>query len=230
MYDIAAQQEEIAKRKELINKSGLKGQALEKELMAIQKKQSANELSNMRAVAGGAKQLFKEKSTAYKVLERLEQAMFIMQLYNQKAEIAAFITGVATKVAGYATTALAAGKAAIASSLIAPPPANFASMAAVVAVLGGIGLAISGARGGGSGAAPSYNEGKGSVLGDTGAKSESIKKSIEALEKYAKVELPITSAMLQSLKNIESGISGLGNLIVRAPKGSPGASLASRVS
>lgn len=232
MYDIAAQQEEIAKRKELINKSGLKGQALEKELMAIQKKQSANELSNMRAVAGGAKQLFKEKSTAYKVLERLEQAMFIMQLYNQKAEIAAFITGVATKVAGYATTALAAGKAAIASSLIAPPPANFASLAAVLAVLGGIGLAISGARGKGKGkddAMPVYNEGKGTVLGDSNAQSESIKKSIEALEKYAKVELPITSAMLQSLRNIESGISGLGSLIVRSPNGAPGAALSSNV-
>ena len=230
MYDIAAQQEEIAKRKEQVNKAGLKGQALEKELMAIQKKQSANELSNMRAVAGGAKQLFKEKSTAYKVLERLEQAMFIMQLYNQKAEIAAFITGVATKVAGYATTALAAGKAAIASSLIAPPPANFASLAAVLAVLGGIGLAISGARGKGKDdAMPVYNEGKGTVLGDSNAQSESIKKSIEALEKYAKVELPITSAMLQSLRNIESGISGLGSLIVRSPNGTPGAALSSSV-
>lgn len=229
MYDIAAQQEEIAKRKELINKSGLKGQALEKELMAIQKKQSANELSNMRAVAGGAKQLFKEKSTAYKVLERLEQAMFIMQLYNQKAEIAAFITGVATKVAGYATTAVAAGKAAIASSLIAPPPANFASLAAVLAVLAGVGIAISGSRSSGSDSAPVYNEGKGTVLGDSSAKSESISKSIEALEKYAKVELPITSAMLQSLRNIESGIGGLVNLIARSPSGTPGSSLVAGV-
>lgn len=229
MYDIAAQQEEIAKRKELINKSGLKGQALEKELMAIQKKQSANELSNMRAVAGGAKQLFKEKSTAYKVLERLEQAMFIMQLYNQKAEIAAFITGVATKVAGYATTALAAGKAAIASSLIAPPPANFASLAAVLAVLAGVGIAISGSRSSWSDSAPVYNEGKGTVLGDSSAKSESISKSIEALEKYARVELPITSAMLQSLRNIESGIGGLGSLIARSPSGSPGSSLVAGV-
>lgn len=230
MFEISEQQKEIAKRKEEVNKAGLKGQALEKELMAIQKKQSANELSNMRAVAGGAKQLFKEKSTAYKVLERLEQAMFIMQLYNQKAEIAAFIAGVATKVAGYATTALAAGKAAIASSLIAPPPANFASLAAVLAVLGGIGLAISGARGKGKDdAMPVYNEGKGTVLGDSNAQSESIKKSIEALEKYAKVELPITSAMLQSLRNIESGISGLGSLIVRSPNGTPGAALSSNV-
>lgn len=229
MYDIAAQQEEIAKRKELINKSGLKGQALEKELMAIQKKQSANELSNMRAVAGGAKQLFKEKSTAYKVLERLEQAMFIMQLYNQKAEIAAFVTGVATKVAGYATTALAAGKAAIASALIAPPPANFASLAAVLAVLAGVGIAISGSRSSGSDSAHIYNEGKGTVLGDSSAKSESISKSIEALEKYARVELPITSAMLQSLRNIESGIGGLGSLIARSPSGTPGSSLVAGV-
>lgn len=229
MYDIAAQQEEIAKRKELINKSGLKGQALEKELMAIQKKQSANELSNMRALAGGAKQLFKEKSTAYKVLERLEQAMFIMQLYNQKAEIAAFVTGVATKVAGYATTAVAAGKAAIASAMIAPPPANFASLAAVLAVLAGVGIAISGSRSSGSDSAPIYNEGKGTVLGDSSAKSESISKSIEALEKYAKVELPITSAMLQSMRNIESGIGGLANLIARSPSGSPGSSLVAGV-
>lgn len=229
MYDIAAQQEEIAKRKELINKSGLKGQALEKELMAIQKKQSANELANMRAVAGGAKQLFKEKSTAYKVLERLEQAMFIMQLYNQKAEIAAFLTGVATKVAGYATTAVAAGTAAIASSMIAPPPVNFASLAAVLAVLAGVGIAISGASSGGSDSAPVYNEGNGTVMGDPNAQSESISKSIEALEKYARVELPITSAMLQSLRNIESSIGGLGNLIVRSPSGVPGSALAAGV-
>ena len=229
MFEISEQQKEIAKRKEEVNKAGLKGQALEKELMAIQKKQSANELSNMRAVAGGAKQLFKEKSTAYKVLERLEQAMFIMQLYNQKAEIAAFLTGVATKVAGYATTALAAGKAAIASSLIAPPPANFASLAAVLAVLAGVGIAISGSRSSGSDSAPVYNEGKGTVLGDPNSQSESIKKSIEALEKYAKVELPVTSAMLQSLRNIESGIGGLGNLIARSPSGAPGSSLVAGV-
>ena len=35
--------------------------------------------------------------------------------------------------------------------------------------------------------------------------------------------------MLQSLRNIESGISGLGSLIVRSPSGTPGTALSSNV-
>lgn len=228
MYEIAAQQEEIAKRKEEVNKAGLKGQALEKELMAIQKKQSANELSNMRAVAGGAKQLFKEKSTGYKVLEKLEQAMFLMQLYNQRKEIATFLTNIATKIGaagseaaafiGFeAAKATAAGTTAIAAQAQVPV-AGFALAAAMAALLIGLGVGIKG--GGKGGSAPVYNEGKGTVLGDSNAKSESIKKSIEALEQYAKIELPITSAMLKSLRNIESNIKGLASLLIRQSPGS----------
>lgn len=53
------------------------------------------------------------------------------------------------------------------------------------------------------------NTGVGTVLGDTKAKSESITKSIELLAKNSSLDLPISNAMLASLKKIESGITGL---------------------
>lgn len=234
LYDIAEQQEEIAKWQDTINKSGLKGEAREKELAKLKKKEGQNDLANMRAITGASKQFFDEKSKGYKVLQRLEQAMFAMQVYNQAQELTGFLAGMGTKISAAATEATAfiglegakataAGTTAVAAQGQIPI-VGFALAAAMAALLIGMGVSIKG--GGGSGKAPTYNEGKGTVLGDSGAQSESIKNSIEALEEYARVELPITSAMLKSLRNIESNIKGLATLLIRQ---APGSELIGRV-
>jgi len=236
MYDIAEQQKVFTELKQKAADTIQDEKQLTKELSDINKKQAQNELANMRSITGGVKQLFKEKSTGYKVLEKLEQAMFIMQLYNQRKEITTFLANIATKIGAAGSEAAAfigfesakataAGTTAVAAQAQVPV-AGFAMAAAMAAILVGLGVALKGRVSGGKGeSAPVYNEGKGTVLGNKDAQSESVKKSIESLEKYASVELPITSAMLKSLQNIEGSIAGLGNLIFRSPNGQPGSNL-----
>jgi tape measure domain-containing protein len=59
------------------------------------------------------------------------------------------------------------------------------------------------------------NEGKGSVLGDTSAQSESIAKSLDIMEELAKPEFKLISQMTASLKSIDSKIGGVTNLLLR---------------
>lgn len=179
------------------------------EVNAAKKKQRA-ELQANKAILSSAKGLFKEKSTGYKVIEGMEKALFALQLANQASELAAFLVAIPTKIAGFFSVGLAASKAAIASAAIQPGPLAFVGAAAMISLMGSIGFG----SGGGGSASPS-NEGTGTVLGDKDAKSESIKKSIDTLASIAKIELPLTSAMLRSLRNIEGNIAGVGNLIVR---------------
>ena len=79
------------------------------------------------------------------------------------------------------------------------------------------GISISG--GGSSGGFAPTNEGTGTVFGDTEAKSSSIKNSIKLLSDNSELMLPLTSAMLSSLRNIESSIGGVTNLIIRQATG-----------
>ena len=58
------------------------------------------------------------------------------------------------------------------------------------------------------------------MFGDTEAKSSSIKNSIELLSDNSELMLPLTSAMLSSLRNIESSIGGVTNLVIRNATGS----------
>ena len=60
------------------------------------------------------------------------------------------------------------------------------------------------------------------VSGETEAKSSSIKNSIELLSNNSDLMLPLTSAMLASLKNIESSIGGVTNLVLRQVTGAQG--------
>ena len=129
----------------------------------------------------------------------------------------AFVTGSATKKAAQMGLNVAQAQGAVAASANAPPPFGFASAAAMIALLAGIGIAIGG--GGSSGSFAPTNEGTGTVFGDTEAKSSSIKNSIEILSDNSELMLPLTSAMLSSLRNIESSIGGVTNLVIRQATG-----------
>jgi len=58
------------------------------------------------------------------------------------------------------------------------------------------------------------NDGKGSVLGDKDKTSQSIKNSLNILEDFAKPQYQVLSSMNNSLKNIESKISGVTKIIL----------------
>jgi hypothetical protein len=68
-------------------------------------------------------------------------------------------------------------------------------------------------------------QGTGSIFGDSSAKSDSIRRSIEQLTTNSNDMLPINQGMLTALQNIESSMTGLTNLVVRTTGLTDGANM-----
>ncbi len=125
---------------------------------------------------------------------------------EQTAAVASMNTNTATesvKQGNNATTALT-------SALAAPFPANIAAYAMVAAMLASIGVAVSGGGGGGKSVAEMQEtQSTGTVLGDSSKKSESIANALELLSENSNIALKYSSAMLASLQNIETALTGV---------------------
>ncbi|ATQ78618.1 hypothetical protein CR152_31945 [Massilia violaceinigra] len=195
-------------------------------------------------MATAAKGFFKVNSTGYKVMEGAEKAfratemaMAIEAMLTKSGLLRAF-TGlfVTSRAAESAADDAATGKSIINSGLRAaadgvaafaktlaslPFPYNVAAGAAVIALLAGVGVAMSGGGGGGGGgmsaAEVQKKQGTGGVFGDKDARSASIQRSLEMLEANSGNLIPINQGMLTALRSIEASMKGLTNLIVRAP-------------
>ncbi|MBD8531492.1 MULTISPECIES: tape measure protein [unclassified Massilia] len=193
-------------------------------------------------MAKAAKGFFKENTAGYKVMEGAEKAfrayemaMSIKSMVEKSGLLTAF-TGLF--VASKATQTAAEGTATVASTAMAgtqasawgvtavvkaiasmPFPLNIAAGAATLAAVVAIGAKMMGGLGGG---APSLSEqrqatqGTGSVLGASTTKSESIARSLELSLANSNIELNYTADMLRSLRSIESSLSGLGGVLIRA--------------
>lgn len=193
-------------------------------------------------MAGAAKGFFKESSTGYKVLEGIEKGFrafelamavesMVKKIAFKETEVGANIALNATKLTGEAaTTAASTGLAATEASAwgitavvkaIAslPFPLNLAAGAATLAAVVAVGAKLVGGIGGGGGDTTAKDRqaatGTGSVLGDKTAKSDSIARAVELSAANSSIGLSHTAAMQASLRNIESSLSGLGNLLVR---------------
>ena len=182
-----------------------------------------------------AKSFFKENSKGYKVISGLEMALqakkiafdvwekrstiqnTALKVVGYAKDLGLFLSSVATKVAAQLGFNTSAGIGAVLSAAQQPGPAAFVGFAAMAALVAGLGIAVSG--GGSSGSFAPTNEGAGTVFGDSEAQSESIKNSIDLLSENSDLMLPLTSAMLASLRNIESSIGGVTNLIIRGDIG-----------
>lgn len=182
------------------------------------------------------KSMFNEESKGYKVVSKLEKAyqaskiafalwqkkdaiaMLALELKGMLTSAATFVTTTATKIASQMGLNVTLAQGAAASAAQAPPPVGFASAAAMIALMAGLGIAISGG-GGSSGSFAASNTGTGTVFGDPEAQSASIANSIDLLSENSDLMLPLTSAMLRSLRNIESSIGGVTNLILRQETG-----------
>jgi hypothetical protein len=108
------------------------------------------------------------------------------------------------------------------------PYSAFVRMAAMAAIVTGLGVAISGGGGGGGGQSAAdvqKAQGTGSVFGDSSAKSDSVRRSIEQLTANSSDMLPINQGMLTALQNIESSMTGLTNLVVRTTGLTDGANM-----
>lgn len=187
-----------------------------------------------KAISSGlalTKSLFKEESKGYKIISGLEQAyqaskiafalwekkdtiqMFATKIAGYIKDTVAFVTGSSTKIAAQSAQNVVQAQGAVASAANAPFPLGFASAAAMIALLAGLGIALSG--GGSSGTFEAANTGTGTVFGDTSAESASIKNSIDKLKDNSDLMLPISNKMLAALNSIVANISGLTNLIIQ---------------
>jgi hypothetical protein len=99
------------------------------------------------------------------------------------------------------------------------PYTAFGRMAAMAALVAGLGVALSGGGGGGGQSAADVQkaQGTGTVFGDSTAKSDSVRRSIEQMSANSDLLVPINQGMLTSLQAIEASMVGLTNLVVRTP-------------
>lgn len=147
------------------------------------------QMQGFTALAGAAKGLFKEHSAGYKAMAAAEKAFALVQLANTAVNVAA-------------------GAAKMFASL---GPFAFPAVAAMLGVMAVLGFS----KGGSAKGPPETNQGTGTVLGDPGAKSESIKNAIDALRQVDTVMLGYSRQMASSLRTIENNIEGFANVLVR---------------
>lgn len=182
---IAIQEQELAdyREKHINNPEAMrKAQAAE---MKLNKEKTSAQISGFKSIAGAASNMFGEQSKGRKALHALETgfATVEMGLVIQKSILAA--------------------KEAVLTQGKGDPYTAFARMAAMAAIVGGLGYAVGNVGGGGgtSAASVQQKQGTGSVLG--GGKSESFQ---SAFDEYADIGLE----QLAELRGIRDALTVLG--------------------
>lgn len=197
---------------------------------------AAATLSGYAAMAGGLKAYTKEGSRSYAALQAAEQVfrafeigLAVATMAEKTGLMAAFVgakvTGDAVmqasgQTAGWAEIAMtwlvAKAKAilGIANQAGGDPYSAFPRIAAMTALMAGLGLLVAGG-GGGGGPAPT-NNGTGTVFGDPTAKSESLSKSLDLLNDIQDEALIYSKAMAASLRSIEASMGGVTNVWLRS--------------
>jgi len=172
----------------------------------VQQRAMREQVGTYGDMAGAASQFFDKGSKGYKTLQAVSTAF-------HAAELAATIAELVPK-----------GISAVLSQGSGDPYSAFGRMAAMAAIVAGLGVAIGGAGGGGSYKPPTtgVGAGKGTVLGDANATSESIKNSLETLVSLQDKGLYVSQSMLSALQAIEAGINGVGDLLYRTNAGTGG--------
>ncbi|KQN77822.1 hypothetical protein ASF04_23940 [Duganella sp. Leaf61] len=196
-------QKDFAKQRANAAELYLNGQKDEAEytrdITKLNKMQAHEQLKGYGDMAGAAAGFFGEQSKGYKVLTTVSQVFHAAELAMTLAEL------------------VPKGISAVLSQGQGDPYSAFARMAAMAAIVAGLGVAIGGGGGGGKPISQQRQEtqGTGTVFGDSTAKSDSIKRALELMSDNSSIELTYTRGMLLSLRGIESSLSGLGNLLIR---------------
>jgi len=183
------------------------------------------------------KSMFNEESKGYKVISKLEKAYqaskiafalwekkdaiatLALELKGMLMNAATFVSTTATKLAAQMGFNVAKGTEAVLTQGGGDPYTAFPRMAAMAAAVAALGIAIGSISGGSTGSFTASNSGTGTVFGDSEAQSTSIANSIELLSENSDLMLPLTTSMLRSLRNIESSVGGVTNLILRQATG-----------
>lgn len=168
---------------------------------ALAAQQRANGEAQVTAyanIAESAKGFFSEGSKGYAAMSAASKVFHVAEAAMQAARI------------------IQLGIAAILTQGSGDPYTAFARIAAMTAIVAGLGVSLSGGGSGGQTSAQTQKtQGTGSVLGDSDAKSESITKLLESIKDTSNMTLPLTSQMAASLKNIENSIAGVASLVAR---------------
>jgi len=180
----------------------LSGQKTEMQYMQdmarLSEMETKNRLSGYGDMAGAAAGFFGEQSRGYQTLMTVSKVFHAAELAMTMAEL------------------VPKGIAAVLNQGNGDPYTAFGRMAAMGALVAGLGVAI----GGTSGSGPSLSEsrqkqqGTGTVLGSD-AKSGSIARALEQIEQSTLDNLGVSNDMLISLRNIESEIGQFASLLVR---------------
>jgi len=178
---------------------------------------SSQQIGAFGDMASAAKGFFKEGSDGYKAMATAEKAFRLVQFALSVRAIAQDAIETGTKIANsVARIAVGATEAVVNAIKSLPFPLNIAAGAATIAALASIGVSIAGSFGGNKNTLAPTNTGTGTVLGDTSAKSDSIKNAIDALKEVDTVTNTFAREMAASLKSIDSQIGGVASLVVRA--------------
>ncbi|MFZ2172402.1 MAG: tape measure protein [Methylococcaceae bacterium] len=171
-------------------------------------------LTGMRQMVGATAELFDKKSSTAKALHNVEMGIAVAQMGMQAIQSAKTLAATAVDMAAGAAKFFAQSGWG-----------GFAGVAAMAAVMAGLGYAAFGGSGGGSQQPPPVSGDTGTVLGDKSAKSDSINRTNELLKS-------IHADEYRELRGINSGISdlskGITNVVAKMFQagGLPGVSLA----
>jgi len=173
-----------------------------KEIAAESKAQLDSTQAQMKGysdMAGAAAGFFDEQSAGYRALTTVSQVF-------HAAEVAMTLAELVPK-----------GISAVLSQGTGDPYTAFGRMAAMAAIVAGLGVAIGGGGGGNVDVAKERQKanGTGTVLGDSSAKSDSIARSLAIMEKNSGLGLAHTISMDNSLRKLAAGIGNLANLLAR---------------
>jgi tape measure domain-containing protein len=165
-----------------------------KEISDLEKKSLNDALNGTRQTAAAAAKMFGEKTVAAKAFHAIENGIAVAQM--------------AMKVKDMAISSMATVKSFIAGAAKMFEQSGwlgFAGVAAMAALMAGLGFSMSG--GGGSSAPPLSDTGTGTVLGDSSAKSESLAKTNDLLKN-------IHASEYVELRGINAGVNNLSKSIL----------------
>lgn len=171
----------------------------QKTIAELNDRETKNRLAGYGAMTNAAAGFFGEQSRGYKALQTASQVFHAAELAMTLAEL------------------VPKGISAVLTQGTGDPYTAFGRMAAMAAIVTGLGVAIGGIGGKADTTAVDRQKanGTGSILGDSDAKSESIKNALGAIEDNTYQGLTINSSMLTVLRSIDSGINGVSNMLYR---------------
>lgn len=204
LQDFGAKQVEVEKQRGNAAWSYLNGKKTEEAYLSdidkLNRQGIKNQMAGYGDMASAAAGFFDEHSRGYRTLMAVSQVFHAAELAMTTAELVPkAISAVLTQGQGDPYTA-------------------FGRMAAMAAIVAGLGVAIGGAGGGGGQNASQQRQaaqGAGTVLGDSSAKSNSIARAVELSAANSSTQINYLASMNAALQTIQNNIQGFAAQLLR---------------